>query len=199
MGLFKRDTRVEVFVCSNRVGSDGSIIKFPDLESADDAIKHYHQMGWTAHRRKTEEEEAAMAREDPTTRIEIENGKYTFIQRRDGGCEFLRHGEPWMNIGPGVKPIIAMACELEELRAKLSQLSAAVGAAEGTTGQLQDVWSSVFEDTLATDHAKITAMLTTRAKAEALEELGPGLVDIIDRSQAKRLAAEYRNQLKEQK
>lgn len=48
--------------------------------------------------------------------IEIENGKYTFVQRESGACEFLRHGEPWMDISKGVKAIISMACELEELR-----------------------------------------------------------------------------------
>lgn len=50
------------------------------------------------------------------TSIDIEGGKYTFVQRPGGGCEFLRHGEPWLEIGAGAKAIIAMANELEERR-----------------------------------------------------------------------------------
>lgn len=51
--------------------------------------------------------------------IEIDDGKYTLIQRADGSGEILRYGEPWMaplcNVA-GSKMILAMGYELERLR-----------------------------------------------------------------------------------
>lgn len=62
--------------------------------------------------------------------LDIEGGKYTFVQRENGACEFYRHGEQWMDIGPGTKAIIAMACELESLREERD---------EGSAGRVADL------------------------------------------------------------
>lgn len=54
-------------------------------------------------------------------RIDVCDGKYTVVQHASGGTEILRYGEPWMGEGgagfPGVNCVLAMAYELEELRA----------------------------------------------------------------------------------
>jgi hypothetical protein len=53
--------------------------------------------------------------------VTVDDGKYRIIQHHSGELEILRYGEKWMG-GPagfaGSKMIIAMACELEELRAR---------------------------------------------------------------------------------
>lgn len=52
--------------------------------------------------------------------IDIDDGKYTLIQREGGDGEILRHGEPWLaplcNVNAS-KMILAMGYELERLRA----------------------------------------------------------------------------------
>lgn len=57
-------------------------------------------------------------------RIDIDGGKYTLVQHEGGGTEILRHGEEWMGHSegsfPGVKAVLSMGYELEELR-KLKQ------------------------------------------------------------------------------
>lgn len=53
--------------------------------------------------------------------IDIDNGKYTFIQDDEGHCFVLRYGEPWLHELPaGANCWLAMAYELEELREKLN-------------------------------------------------------------------------------
>lgn len=49
-------------------------------------------------------------------RIEIEGGKYTLVQKGTGEVVILRYGEEWIVNPPGVKCILAMGYELEELR-----------------------------------------------------------------------------------
>lgn len=49
-------------------------------------------------------------------RLELEGGKYTFIQHKGGGIEILRFGEPWLDDPKGGKMWLSMAYELEELR-----------------------------------------------------------------------------------
>jgi hypothetical protein len=53
--------------------------------------------------------------------VEVDGGKYRIIQGSSGELHIERHGEPWLRSGShvgivGSKMIIAMACELEELR-----------------------------------------------------------------------------------
>jgi len=54
-------------------------------------------------------------------KLDIENGKYTFIQRPDGGCEALRYGEPWRDL-VGDSLVLCMAQEIERLREKIDEL-----------------------------------------------------------------------------
>lgn len=50
-------------------------------------------------------------------RIDVDDGKYTFIQRADGGSHVLRYSEPWLAELPvGSNCWLAMAYELQELR-----------------------------------------------------------------------------------
>ena len=51
------------------------------------------------------------------TRIDLEGGKYTVIHNDDGvGLHALRHGSPWRSLlGDGL--VLAMAQEIETLRA----------------------------------------------------------------------------------
>lgn len=54
-------------------------------------------------------------------RLDVDNGKYTVVQEEGGGTRILRYGEPWMGEEgsfPGVNAVLAMAYELEELRAR---------------------------------------------------------------------------------
>ncbi|WP_371031249.1 hypothetical protein [Pseudoclavibacter sp. JSM 162008] len=48
--------------------------------------------------------------------------KYTY-SFDNGHVEILRNGEPWLDTPPGVKAWISAACQLEELRAKVAELS----------------------------------------------------------------------------
>lgn len=54
-------------------------------------------------------------------RIDVDGGKYTVVQDEKGATHILRYGEPWMGQTgsfPGVNAVLAMAYELEELRAR---------------------------------------------------------------------------------
>jgi predicted HAD superfamily Cof-like phosphohydrolase len=54
-------------------------------------------------------------------RIDVDDGKYTIVQKEGGGTSILRYGEPWMGEDgsfAGVNCVLAMAYELEELRAR---------------------------------------------------------------------------------
>lgn len=49
--------------------------------------------------------------------IHIDNGKYTLVQHQDGSTEILRYGEEWLKGDiPGMKAILSMGYELQELR-----------------------------------------------------------------------------------
>ena len=53
-------------------------------------------------------------------RVDIDGGKYTVVQVAGSGTRILRYGEPWIGQDggfPGVNCVLAMAYELEELRA----------------------------------------------------------------------------------
>lgn len=56
-----------------------------------------------------------------TTRIDLDDGKYTVLH--DNGRDFraLRHGEPWREL-TGDKLVFAMACEIERLRAPIDMI-----------------------------------------------------------------------------
>ena len=50
-------------------------------------------------------------------RIDISDGKYTFVQPSGGGAYVLRYGEPWIDELPaGANCWLAMAYEIEDLR-----------------------------------------------------------------------------------
>ena len=52
-------------------------------------------------------------------RLDIDGGKYTFVQPENGFPYVLRYGEPWLSDLPqGSNCWMAMAYELEELRFK---------------------------------------------------------------------------------
>lgn len=54
-------------------------------------------------------------------RVDVDGGKYTVVQKEGGGTSILRYGEPWMGEDgsfAGVNCVLAMAYELEELRAR---------------------------------------------------------------------------------
>ena len=54
--------------------------------------------------------------------VTVDEGKYRFTQDRAGKVVVYRHGEEWI-IGSfaGINMVIAMACEIEELRQKLAE------------------------------------------------------------------------------
>lgn len=55
-------------------------------------------------------------------RIDIDDGKYTFVQRSGGGSYVLRYGEEWLDTLPaGANCWLAMAYEIEELRHKVAE------------------------------------------------------------------------------
>lgn len=55
-------------------------------------------------------------------RVELEGGKYTFIQHNDGSCETLRYGESWRDC-VGDCLILCMAQEIDNLRTQLKDKS----------------------------------------------------------------------------
>ena len=64
--------------------------------------------------------------DDDLVKVTVSEGKYTFVQRKDGSCYALRHGEPWReDIYDGMT--LAMAYRIEELEAKLKEAMALVG------------------------------------------------------------------------
>lgn len=61
-------------------------------------------------------------------RIEVDSGKYTVVQDKTGATQILRYGEAWMGQDgsfAGVNAVLAMAYELEELRAQVAELQKA--------------------------------------------------------------------------
>lgn len=56
----------------------------------------------------------------PLIDITVADGKYRVIQTATGYTHALRHGETWLDVtnAPGGNLILAMAYELEELRAR---------------------------------------------------------------------------------
>jgi hypothetical protein len=52
--------------------------------------------------------------------VTVDEGKYRFTQDRAGRVAVYRHGELWIDGSfPGINMVIAMACEIEELRQKV--------------------------------------------------------------------------------
>lgn len=59
--------------------------------------------------------------------VTVYDGKYRVIQRKNGGLRALRYDEEWRDCcGDGL--ILALAQEVQELREKLEQRTAAVAA-----------------------------------------------------------------------
>jgi hypothetical protein len=57
---------------------------------------------------------------DDLVKVTVSDGKYTFIQRKDGSCAALRYGEPWRDdIFDGL--MLGMAHRIDELEAKLAE------------------------------------------------------------------------------
>lgn len=66
-------------------------------------------------------------------RIDVDGGKYTYVQHEQGGVEVLRYGQPWIAPGealPGANCWLAMAHELEAWRAAATEFCARVDAGE---------------------------------------------------------------------
>lgn len=56
-------------------------------------------------------------------RVDIDNGKYTFVQPKDSGAYILRYGEEWLDELPyGANCYVAMAYEIDELRREVARL-----------------------------------------------------------------------------
>lgn len=55
-------------------------------------------------------------------RIDLDDGKYTYLLDEQGRQIVYRHGEPWRDI-TGDKFILLMAMEIDELRKKLKQFT----------------------------------------------------------------------------
>lgn len=53
--------------------------------------------------------------------IDLENGKYSVRQKRNGKLVAYRYGEPWKDL-TGDNLVYAMAVEIEQLREKLNRL-----------------------------------------------------------------------------
>ena len=69
-------------------------------------------------------------------RVDVDGGKYTVVQKEGGGTSILRYGEPWMGEDgsfAGVNCVLAMAYELEELRARPQATLEQSDADEGIT------------------------------------------------------------------
>lgn len=56
-----------------------------------------------------------------TTRIDLEDGKYSVVHDNGRDLRALRNGEPWRDL-VGDKLIFAMTCEIEQLRARLDEV-----------------------------------------------------------------------------
>lgn len=108
------------------------------------------------------------------TSIDIEGGKYTFVQRAGGGCEFLRHGESWREIGAGARPIIAMACELEEARRLTALERIARGTSWAKADSLRDFAKALDEcgETLAASMARASAAVHEEKAASLMHKEG---------------------------
>lgn len=77
---------------------------------------------------------------------------------------------------------------------KLKYLEQRVEKLEADLAHEQRTVKNLMIDQMKVSGPPCATRSTLLAKVEALEELGRGLVDVIDRSQAKRMAAEYRKQ-----
>ena len=53
--------------------------------------------------------------------VTVDEGKYRFTQSSMGEIKVYRYGELWIDGSfPGINMVIAMACEIEELREKVA-------------------------------------------------------------------------------
>lgn len=88
------------------------------------------------------------------TKIELMDGKYTYINHKDGRQEALRYGEPWRDL-VGDKFVHAMAEEIESLIAKLVELQEENARlredAERNSAQCDELLRAVFQVCEATE------------------------------------------------
>ncbi len=67
-----------------------------------------------------------MSDKNERMRVPVEGGKYAVVQLESGKLIIEREGAPWIVEPPGSKMLIALACEVEELRtAKVDSLKSA--------------------------------------------------------------------------
>lgn len=59
-------------------------------------------------------------------RVELEDGKYTYICHEDGTAEALRYGASWKRDLSGDKFVYCMAAEIVSLRQQLTDAKAAI-------------------------------------------------------------------------
>jgi hypothetical protein len=72
-------------------------------------------------------------------RVLVDNDKYEFFMRADGGIEIKRYDEPWVFLDsntPGIKAFIALVCEAEESNVLLGRLDAQFGQSNETINKL---------------------------------------------------------------
>lgn len=60
-----------------------------------------------------------MPEQTEEVRVDVMGGKYTVVLGADGRAEVLRYGEKWPTANPPGTLVVALACELAEVRAAM--------------------------------------------------------------------------------
>jgi len=68
-------------------------------------------------------------------KLNLDNGKYTFIQYKDGGSEALRYGEPWQDT-TGNNLVFALAHKLHEVIGVLAATAEAMRSASDRSAKV---------------------------------------------------------------
>lgn len=70
-------------------------------------------------------------------KIELDNGKYTYVFHPDGRQHALRYGQPWRDL-LGDKFVYCMACKIEELESSLKKSDEALDSLVATIQEILD-------------------------------------------------------------
>lgn len=62
--------------------------------------------------------------------VPVDGGKYRVTVDQQAHLRVLRHDKPWWDVEEGAKCVIALACELEEVRQQTAKLKKLVEAQE---------------------------------------------------------------------
>lgn len=115
-------------------------------------------------------------------RVELEDGKYTYICHEDGTAEALRYGASWKRDLSGDKFVYCMAAEIVSLRQQLTDARAAIA-------HEADVAES-YKEQLDAAQVKIVQLTENIAKLDSIKSLTDAVRSLSENEQLLRALAD---------